>query len=151
MTGNMDLAAREIMEVVPMVMRTLALEMRSVGHLPEPAHLRLLVLLAECPHNLSELAEKQAVSLPTMSNSISTLVERGWVARSRSLHDRRKVQVELMSAGREILDQMRVAVEGRMVRRLSCLSPAECEHLVQGLEMLRGCFVRLPGGEQSRR
>ena len=151
MTGNTDLAAREIMEVVPMVMRTLALEMRSAGHLPEPAHLRLLLLLAERPHNLSELAEKQAVSLPTMSNSISTLVERGWVARSRSRHDRRKVQVELMPAGREAVEETMAAIERRMALRLSCLSPAECERVVQGLEMLRGCFARFARGGQVPR
>jgi DNA-binding MarR family transcriptional regulator len=151
MTGEMDLAAREITEVVPLVMRTLALEMRSTGHLPEPAHLRLLLLLAERPHCLSELAEKQAVSLPTMSNSISTLVERGLVARSRTSHDRRKVLVELMPAGRQILEEMRLALEGRVARKLSCLSPADCQRLVQGLEMLRGCFARIPGSERPPR
>jgi predicted glycosyltransferase len=76
MTDKTALTARRIMEVVPMVMRTLALEMRCVGPLGVPAHGRLLVILAEGPHNLSELAEKQAASLPTMSNSSSTLVER---------------------------------------------------------------------------
>ncbi len=151
MTGELDLAAREITEVVPLVMRTLALEMRSMGHLPEPTHLRLLLLLAERPHCLSELAEKQAVSLPTMSNSISTLVERGLVTRSRTSHDRRKVLVELMPAGRQMLEEMRVALERRLARRLTCLSPADCERVVQGLEMLRGCFARIPGSEQPPR
>ena len=147
MTDKMDLTAQQIMEVVPMVMRTLALEMRSVGHCEVPAHGRLLVILADGPHCLSELAEKHAVSLPTMSNSISTLVERGWVTRSRSPHDRRKVQVEVTPAGREVLEEMTRAIEERMARKLSCLSPAECEHVLAGLEILRGCFVRMPSGE----
>ena len=99
MTGSVDLTARQIMEVVPMVMRTLALEMRMAGHLPEAAHCPLLLLLAERPHNLSQLAVRHAVSLPTMSNSISTLVERGWVTRSRSPHDRRVVHVSLTPHG----------------------------------------------------
>lgn len=147
MTDKMDLTARRIMEVVPMVMCTLALEMRSVGHLAVPAHSRLLVILAEGPHNLSELAEKQAVSLPTMSSSISTLVERGWVTRSRTPHDRRTVQVELTPAGRAALEVMSNAVEERMARKLSCLSPAECERVLAGLDLLRGCFARIPSDE----
>jgi DNA-binding MarR family transcriptional regulator len=148
MTDKMDLTARRIMEVVPMVMRTLALEMRCVGRLAVPAHGRLLIILAEGPHNLSELAEKQAVSLPTMSNSISTLVERGWVTRSRAPHDRRTAQVELTPAGRAALEAMRQAVEERMARKLSCLSPAECERVLAGLELLHGCFARMPSDER---
>jgi len=148
MTEKMDLTARRIMEVVPMVMRTLALEMRSAGHLAVPAHGRLLLILVEGPHNLSELAEKHAVSLPTMSSSISTLVERGWVTRSRAPHDRRTVQVELTPAGRAALEAMRKAVEERLARKLSCLSPAECERVLAGLELLRGCFARMPSDEQ---
>jgi len=146
-TDKMDLTAQQIMEVVPIVMRTLALEMRSVGHFDVSAHGRLLVILADGPHCLSELAQKHAVSLPTMSNSISTLVERGWVTRSRSPHDGRKVQVELTPAGREVLKEMRRAIEECMARKLSCLSPTECEHVLAGLEILRGCFARIPSGE----
>ena len=146
-TDKMDLTAQQIMEVVPIVMRTLALEMRSVGHLAVPAHSRLLVILADGPQCLTELAEKHAVSLPTMSNSISTLVDRGWVKRSRSRHDRRKVQLELTPAGRAVLGEMTRAVEECMARKLSSLSPAECEHVLAGLEILRGCFARIPSGE----
>ena len=147
MTDKRDRTAQQIMEVVPLVMRTLALEMRSVGRLDVPAHSHLLVILADGPHCLSELAQKHAVSLPTMSNSISTLVERGWVKRSRSPHDRRRIQVELTPAGREVLGEMTQAVEERTVRKLSYLSPAECEDVMSGLEILRGCFARSPSGE----
>ena len=147
MTSERDLTAQQIMQVIPMVMRTLALEMRSVGRLDVPAHSRLLVILAHGPHCLSELAEKHAVSLPTMSNSISTLVERGWVKRSRSPHDRRKIQVELTPDGREVLGEMTQALEECMAGKLACLSPAECEHVTSGLEVLRECFARRPSGE----
>jgi len=147
MADKMDLTARRIMEVVPLVMRTLALEMRCAGRLAVPAHGGLLVILAEGPHNLSELAEKHAVSLPTMSSSISTLVERGWVTRSRAPHDRRVVQVGLTPAGRAALEAMRNAVEERMARKLSCLSPAECERVLAGLELLHRCFAHISSDE----
>jgi DNA-binding MarR family transcriptional regulator len=63
----------------------------------------LPVILGEGPHCLSELAEKQAVSLPTTSHSIGKLVERGWVTRSRAHRDWRIVEVELTPAGRAAL------------------------------------------------
>ena len=147
MTNKRDRTAQQIMEVIPFVMRTLALEMRSVGRLDVPAHSHLLVILAHGPHCLSELAQKHAVSLPTMSNSISTLVDRGWVKRSRSPHDRRKIQVELTPAGREVLGEMTRAVEERMASKLSSLSADECDKVMSGLEILRGCFAPVPSGE----
>jgi len=149
MAEKLDLTARRIMKVVPLVMRTLALEMRCAGRLAVPAHAGLLVILAEGPHNLSELAEKHAVSLPTMSNSISTLVDRGWVTRSRAPEDRRRVQVQLTPEGRAALEAMEKAVEERLSRKLACLTPAECERVLAGLELLRGCFAHIPGDEEA--
>ena len=63
-------------------MRTVAAELRAAGELPAPAHFGLLTMLGNQPRTLTELALLQGVSLPTMSNSISTLVQRGWVKRS---------------------------------------------------------------------
>lgn len=142
MTDKTELAAQRIVEVIPLVMRTLALEMRSTGYLPMPAHCRLLLLLAERPHNLSELAERQAVTLPTMSNSISRLVERGLATRVRAPHDRRMVLVKLTPAGRAVLRKMVHSVEGRIVERLGCLSSDQHSQITAGLEALRSCFAR---------
>jgi len=142
MATGRESAARCVVEVIPLVMRTLALEMRSTGYLPMPAHCRLLLLLAERPHNLSELAERQAVTLPTMSNSISTLVERGLATRLRAPHDRRMVLVELTPDGRAVLRKMVHSVEGRIAERLGCLSSDQDSQIIAGLEALRSCFAR---------
>jgi DNA-binding MarR family transcriptional regulator len=154
MSGKTQAAAHEILQVVPQVMRTLALEMRRTGHTPAPVHCRLLVLLAEGPHNVSELAEKQAVSLPTMSNSITTLVEHGWVTRVRPPHDRRMVQVELTPAGRAALSEIMRSVEARLRELLEPLSPGECDQLLAGLAVLRASFAHAalctPGSQQAR-
>jgi DNA-binding MarR family transcriptional regulator len=147
-TGR-ESAARCVVEVIPRVMRTLAQEFRSTGYLPAPVHCGLLVSLAERPYNLTELAEKHAVSLPTMSNSINALVERGWVSRSRDTEDRRMVVVELTPNGRAILDKTTYSVAGRVGRLLASLSPEECELLLSGLEILDECFSRT--GECSPR
>jgi hypothetical protein len=73
--------AREILEIIPLVMRTVAAELRAAGEMPAPAHFGLLSILSIRPRMLSDLASLQGVSLPTMSNSISAMVERGWVKR----------------------------------------------------------------------
>ena len=68
--------AREILEIIPLVMRTVAAELRAAGEMPAPAHFGLLSILSVRPRMLTDLASVQGVSLPTMSNSISAMVER---------------------------------------------------------------------------
>jgi DNA-binding MarR family transcriptional regulator len=148
MAIDTETAARRVVEVIPRVMRTLALEFRTTGHLPAPVHCGLLVALEERPHNLTELAERHAVSLPTMSNSINTLVERGWVTRSRDAEDRRMVVVELTPDGQAVLDQTTHAVTGSVAELLASLSPDECESLLSGLKVLDECFARSVSGER---
>ena len=87
-TAALD-AAREILRVVPLVMRTVAAELRAAGDLPAPAHFALLTILSHRPRSLTELAGIQGVSLPTMSNSITSMAERGWVKRIARGQDRR--------------------------------------------------------------
>jgi DNA-binding MarR family transcriptional regulator len=149
MSVEAEAAARQVLEVIPLVMRTLASELRSTRHTLAPVHFRLLVLLAQRQHNLSELAEKQAVSLPTMSNSIATLVERGWVKRLRPAHDRRLVLVELTPAGRAVLKEILRPVEARVTDLLASLSPSECDQLSAGCALLRTAFARAAGDTRS--
>lgn len=149
MSSKAQTAARQVLEVVPLVMRTLASELRRTRHTLAPVHFRLLVLLAERPHNLSELAERQSVSLPTMSNSITILVERGWVKRVRPSHDRRMVVVELTPAGRAVLKEILRPVEARVAELFGSLSPAECDQLLAGCAILRAAFSRAVEHTQS--
>src|SRR6185503_17870345 len=102
-------AARELLEVMPLVMRTVAAELRAAGELPAPAHFPLLHMLSEQPRSLSELAAFRGVSLPSMSSSVTTLVGRGWVKRTapQADGDRRVVMLEVTSGGRAALDRSR--------------------------------------------
>mgnify|MGYP003705125993 CR=1 FL=1 len=61
----------EMLRIVPLVMRTVAAELRAAGEMPAPAHFGLLTVLGPHPRTLTELALLQGVSLPTMSNSIA--------------------------------------------------------------------------------
>src|SRR3990167_10872104 len=92
--------ARDILDIIPLVMRTVAAELRSAGEMPAPAHFGLLSILSVQPRRLTELAAIQGVSLPTMSNSISAMVEHGWAARAVPGGDRRVVMIEGTAGGR---------------------------------------------------
>src|SRR5216684_9115250 len=99
-------SARDILKIVPLVMRTVAAELRAAGELPAPAHFGLLTMLSAQPRTLTELAALQGVSLPTMSNSISAMVQRGWVKRTAPARDRRVVIIEVTSTGRAAVDRV---------------------------------------------
>src|SRR5258708_8175685 len=62
--------AREILHIVPLVMRTVAAELRAAGELPAPAHFGLLSILCARPRMLTALAAIQGASLPPMSTPI---------------------------------------------------------------------------------
>ncbi len=139
--------AREILRIVPMAMRIIASELRRSEHQLGPPHLRLLGMLEHCPCNLSELAEQQLVSSPTMSNTVSTLEERGWVKRARAPHDRRVVLVELTPEGHNVLAAVHEQTESRLAALLASLSQEEYDSLLAGLVVLRKVFQRASAHE----
>src|SRR3954465_12467712 len=106
--------AREILKIIPLVMRTVAAELRAAGELPAPAHFGLLTMLKAQPRTLTELAVLQGVSLPTISNSISAIEQRGWVRRSSPARDRRVVIVEVTPTGQAALDRVGKAAEAHL-------------------------------------
>jgi DNA-binding MarR family transcriptional regulator len=132
--------AREILKIVPLVMRTVAAELRANGELPAPAHFGLLTLLCAEARTLSELAQRQGVSLPTMSNSISAMVERGWVRRSSPERDRRVVIIDVTPTGRAVVERVSRAAEGHLAERLSPVDAAAGRRIQAGLSALRTIF-----------
>jgi DNA-binding MarR family transcriptional regulator len=135
-------AAREVLATIPLVMRTVAAELRAAGELPAPAHFGLLTLLSEQPRTLSELATIQGVSLPTMSNSVNAVEARGWVRRSTLGRDRRVVVLEVTPAGRAALSRVQNAAEMHLAGLLATLDKDARRRLRSGLRVLRNVFDR---------
>ena len=136
--------AREILEIIPLVMRTVAAELRAVGEMPAPAHFGLLSILSVRPRMLSELASIQGVSLPTMSNSITAMVERGWVRREAPDGDRRIVMIDVTAPGRAALERVSRAAEAHLADVLAPLDLPARRRLVGGLGVLRKVFAASP-------
>ena len=143
-------AARHILTIIPLVMRTVAAELRAGGDMPAPAHIALLAALGHQPRTLTELAQMQGVSLPTMSNSISTLVERGWVTRSSPAGDRRVTLVDVTPLGRTTLDRVTRAAEAHLAERLAGLDAASKRRLHAGLNVLERVFGKPPAAGAVR-
>jgi len=142
--------AREILEIIPLVMRTVAAELRAAGELPAPAHFGLLSILSVRPRMLTDLASLQGVSLPTMSSSISAMVERGWVKRNAPEEDRRVVMIEVTATGRAALERVGRAAEGHLAEVLAPLDVPARRRLLGGLGVLRKVFAGAPASTSRR-
>src|SRR5437764_4470368 len=145
-------AARDILQIIPLVMRAVAAQLRSAGELPAPAHFGLLSMLSERSRTLTELASSQGVTLPTMSNSISAMVERGWVRRAQPDEaDRRMVMVEVTASGKAALDRVARSAESHLAEVLAPLDVPSRRRLHNGLGVLRKVFTPAPSASAVRR
>src|SRR5439155_19981022 len=135
----------------------------------------LLILLNEQPRTLTELAALRGVSLPTMSNSITALVQRGWVrrvlpgalppaalaapklprgaGRPGDTTDRRVVRIEVTTAGRSALERVARCAEGHLATILTPLDSTSRSRLQGGLGVLKRVFAAPPdcGGRTRRK
>ena len=137
-------SARDILEIIPLVMRTVAAELRAAGEMSAPAHFGLLSILSVRPRMLTDLASLQGVSLPTMSNSISAMAERGWVRRAAPDGDRRVVMIEVTAPGRAALERVSKCAETHLAEVLAPLDAPARRRLQGGLGVLRKVFAGTP-------
>jgi DNA-binding MarR family transcriptional regulator len=137
-------SARDILEIIPLVMRTVAAELRAAGDMPAPAHFGLLSILSVRPRKLTDLASAQGVSLPTMSNSISAMAERGWVRRTAPEGDRRVAMIEVTATGRAALERVSRCAETHLAEVLAPLDAPARRRLLGGLGVLRKVFAGTP-------
>jgi DNA-binding MarR family transcriptional regulator len=132
--------AIQICDLMPLIERAVSSELRHSRQYVTPSHLVILAALAQKPFTLSGLSEISAVSLPTMSNSVTTLVRRGWVKRKQSSGDRRFIEVELTSKGMKALVDIRKRVEFFFTAQFSPLQPAKRAELQSALKILLTTF-----------
>jgi len=140
-----DDAARGLLDIVMLVMRTVAADMRKSPRPLAPAQMGSLMRIASGPCTMSELARFQAVSLPTISKSVDMLVRRGWVERWIDKQDRRQTMARLTPSGKKMLAHIKQRTERQVTRTLAPLSPSERAQLVATLNILRRVLVASGG------
>jgi DNA-binding MarR family transcriptional regulator len=142
-----QIAARELLHVVMLVMRTVAAEMRRSRRPLAPTQMGSLMRIAAGPCTMSELARHQAVSLPTMSKSADMLVRRGWIERGADKRDRRQSMVRMTPRGRRVLADIQQRAERHVADTLAPLAPAERAQLIGALRLLTG-VLSVPGDDR---
>lgn len=133
--------ARELVRIIPLFLRNVGPDLRCLDAGLSPSHFRVLHTLYRQSYHLGDLAEQQGVTQATMSNTVTMLVERGWVQRSACAEDRRKVFVQITPAGEAMLFAIVRVLEERLTAVLADLSAEELEHAYHGLVILRQAIL----------
>ena len=104
--------------------RELRREAREVGVSPE--QVSLLVAVKYSPGiGVNELATRERVSAPAMSNHVDRLERDGLVSRNPSPSDRRRVGLTLTDEGKRVLRRVRSRRTAWLASRLGALAPDE--------------------------
>jgi DNA-binding MarR family transcriptional regulator len=120
-----------------LLMRSISAHMRQSDRRLAPAQVGILARIGEQPCTLSELAQHQAVRLPTISRSISMLADRGLVERWTPEHNRRQTIVHLTAAGRDALAGIKREAERHVDSVLAELSDGERAKVHVAIDILR--------------
>jgi DNA-binding MarR family transcriptional regulator len=142
MFGSPDECARQILEAVPMVMRTIRSEMRSHrgADLSVPKFRVLIFLNRHEGASLSVIAEHLGLTLPSMSKMIDGLVARNMVTRQMDPKDRRRVTLVLTALGRSSMQSAYKATESRLAERLVVLPASERRIIIEAMQVLAATF-----------
>jgi len=150
MITSPDVCAQEILEVVPVVMRTIRAEMRRhrTADLSVPQFRTLAFIDRNVDASLSDVAEHIGLTLPSMSKIVDGLVARKLVTRQTHATDRRRMMLALTARGLTALQTSREATRACLAEDLAALSDRQRETIAQAMEILRPVFA--PRGEAHR-
>src|SRR5262245_4093159 len=151
--ASADDCARNILEVVPLVVRALRATMRQQrgANLSVPQSRSLWYLSRETGASLSAVAEHVGLTLPSMSKMIDGLVARRLVDRGISTRDRRRVTLALSPLGRATLRTARARAQARVATMLGALSETERATVIQAMQALRPIFEPASVSRLARR
>jgi DNA-binding MarR family transcriptional regulator len=148
MSASADAIARELLDVVPVIMRTIRAEMRShrSNDLTVPLFRTLLFLERHPGVSLQELAGHLGLTSPSACKIVDGLVLHFLVRRQHSNTDRRKITLALTPEGQAVLDKARTSTQARLADLLASLSAEQRETVFQALQTIQPLF--LPTGDK---
>lgn len=142
------IAVQQVIEVVPLIMRTVRVKFRERRALTiNVAQFRAMAYLNDnAGTSLSDLAYSVGLTLPAMSSLVDNLVGRNLVKREKSAEDRRRITLSLTRTGKRELNTAYQYTQKFIEEKLSSLSEEKLDAIFQAMQILREIF-QLEGEE----
>ena len=102
---------------------------------------RVLMMIASSPERASRLADRLAVSPPSLTGILDGLVSRGWVARSEVDGDRRGVTLTITAAGAKAMETAKGATTAALDALLEGADAKQRAKVLTGLTTLRALLT----------
>lgn len=110
---------------------------RAVDSMSDGQFAVLAALKVHGPHTLGDLAERERVKAPSMNRTVNCLEESGYLTRTPDDVDRRKVNIALTEAGRDVVDETVRRRDSWLEAALGGLSLAERDTLRDAAALMR--------------
>jgi DNA-binding MarR family transcriptional regulator len=108
----------------------------------------LLAALATRPFRVTELAAREGITQPAVTQLVNRLEDRGWVERRTDPRDARVVLVTLTGPGAEALEAVRAEYRALLHEEMATLDDDEVETLAAAADILDRLIERL--GERAQ-
>ena len=109
---------------------------RAIDAMSDGQFAVLAALKVHGPHTLGELADRERVSSPSMNRTVNCLEESGYLARTPGIDDRRKVNISLTDAGREVVEETVRRRDAWLEEALAALTPQQRHLLAEAAEIM---------------
>ena len=134
--------AREILDVVPSVMRDIRTQMRCrrTTELSVPQFRSLLFVNNNAGASLSEVADHMGLTLPSTSKLVDDLIQKGLMTRQEQAKDRRRVSLGVTPRGVTILEACRRGTLEYLAEKLSSVSSDDQAAIVKAMKAMHKVF-----------
>ena len=138
--------ADEVLEVIPLIMRSIRSEMRRHRDpgLTVPQFRTLAFAGRNRGTSLSELADHLGLMPPAASKIVDGLVAVNLLERTAGTTDRRCIALSLTERGQKEMENTRRIARQCLTEMFSPLSKNECGEVLSAMQKLRALFLKAP-------
>ncbi len=143
MTITPEQLARELIEVVPIVMKEMRSQMRSrrTPDLTIPQFRTLAFIDRNKGASLSAAANHLGLTPPSTSRLVDCLIARGLVIREDHPDDRRRIRLNVTHLGSKILETSRRGTLDYLAEKLSRTNVDDRKNILKAMEAMRSVFI----------
>jgi len=143
MTKIVQDTAQQVMDVVPMIMRTIRAKLRErrAADISVPQFRTMAFINRHEGASLSVLSTHIGLTLPSMSKLIDGLVSRNLISRTAHSRDRRKVCLSLTLQGHDELNAAYQPTQKYIAEKMSGLAEEDLKAILRAMQVLRELFM----------